>query len=107
MQSAIWLAYVDLLTEYLSGCIAASMQAACWGKAVTIQILQISYAHRDLRWDVTACSLERHYFLLDLELCGEPGRASFMLKTWPKGILQADGAYTLASDLLAVKCFAQ
>ena len=66
------------------------------------RLLQAGYVHRDLRWDSVACSLKRRYFLLDLELCGKPGRPQFTLKTWPNGILQDSGAYTDTSDILSL-----
>ena len=62
--------------------------------------MQAGFVHRDLRWDNTACSFQRCYFLLDLELCGRPGRTAFNLETWPNDIVQAGDAYTEASDIL-------
>ena len=65
-------------------------------------IMQAGYVHRDLRWDNTACSLERCYFLLDLELCAKPGLPPFLISSWPDGILQDSDAYTETSDILAL-----
>ena len=63
--------------------------------------MQAGFVHRDLRWDNTACSFrQRRYYLLDLELCGRPGRPRFTLESWPDDIMQAGGAYTEASDIL-------
>ncbi len=71
------------------------------GKAVTLHLVQAGFVHRDLRWDNKACTFfQRRYFLLDLELCGRPGRSAFTLETWPNDILQAGDAYTEASDIL-------
>ena len=63
--------------------------------------MQAGFVHRDLRWDNTACSFrQRRYYLLDLELCGRPGRPRFTLESWPDDIMQAGRAYTEASDIL-------
>lgn len=57
-----------------------------------------------MRWENTACTLQRRYFLLDLELCARPGKPIFSsLQTWPDKILQEDGAYTEASDTLTLR----
>ena len=63
-------------------------------------LVQAGFVHRDLRWENTACSLERRHFLLDLELCERPGRTAYTLETWPSDIVREDDAYTEASDIL-------
>ncbi len=59
--------------------------------------------HRDLRWANVACISKKNYFLLDLELCGKPGKPAFgKLESWSGDIL-ADGTfYTEASDVRAL-----
>ena len=64
-------------------------------------LAQAGFVHRDLSWNNAACTLERRYFWHDLELCGKPGSATGAVQSWPNGILQAVGAYTEASDILA------
>ena len=64
--------------------------------------MQAGFVHRDLRWHNTACSIQRRYFLLDLELCGRPGRTAFTVETWPNNIVQQGDAYTEASDILVL-----
>ena len=54
--------------------------------------------HQDLRWPNVACSIDRAYFLLDLETCHRADRTpEIYLSIW-EGLLQ-DTKYTKASDI--------
>ena len=59
--------------------------------------------HRDLRLDNVACTCNRDYFLLDLELCGVLEKPKFgKLESWSEGVL-ADGIHcTEAFDVIAL-----
>ena len=59
--------------------------------------------HRDLRWANVACKSKKNYFLLDLELCGKPGKPAFgKLDSWSDDILADGTCYTEASDVRAL-----
>lgn len=56
--------------------------------------------HRDLRWQNTACSLDKRWFLLDLEMCDKEGQAPTRMwaSCWDDYTLVV-GKYTFASDV--------
>ena len=59
--------------------------------------------HRDLRWADVARKSKEIYFLLDLELCGKPGKPAFgKLDTWPDDIMADGTCYTEAPDVRAL-----
>lgn len=64
--------------------------------------------HRDLRWDNVACTLDRAYFLLDLEACAPDGApTAAVLRCWDDHTLQpgpqgAVAVYTAAGDVRGV-----
>ena len=83
--------------------VVASMLPAHQGQDIDkCPFLQAGYTHRDLRWPNISCTEEHRYFLLDLELCAKPGKAPSNIATWPNDILQGNGAYTEASDILVL-----
>ena len=59
--------------------------------------------HRDLRWANVARKHKENYFLLDLELCGKPGKPAFgQLDSWSDNILADGTCYTEAYDVRAL-----
>ena len=54
--------------------------------------------HRDLRWANVACTLDRAYFLLDLETCHWADKIPKFHMRILEGLLQ-DTKYTKASDI--------
>lgn len=61
-------------------------------------MLQAKFVHRDLRWANVACTVNRAYFLLDLETCHWADQTpNIHLSTW-EDLLQ-DTKYTTASEV--------
>ena len=54
--------------------------------------------HRDLRWPNVACSVERAFFLLDLETCDRADRTPEISMSIWEGLLQYT-KYTKATDI--------